>query len=203
MFDQLVFNYMSNITTIIGLGNIGRKYAGTRHNLGFELLNKMAESWGVKAAPTEGDFYVAEKDLDSKVIRLIWPTTYMNNSGLAAAQVVERYQLSPNELLVVYDDFVLPLGRLRIRSGGSDGGHNGISSIIYHLNTESVARLRLGVGPVSEGLDPVVFVLSPFAEKELPEKNKMLEKGVEAVLYLLKHNIAEAMSIYNPAPEEA
>jgi PTH1 family peptidyl-tRNA hydrolase len=194
---------MSNLTTIIGLGNIGRKYDGTRHNLGFELLGHLAETWGVEAAPSDGNYYISEKNIEEKTVRLIWPTTYMNNSGLAVAQVVERFQLSPNELLVVYDDFVLPLGRLRIRPEGSDGGHNGISSIIYHLNTESISRLRMGVGPVPPGIDPVVFVLSRFEEKELPEKNKMLEKAVEGVLYLLTHNIADAMSIYNPAPEEA
>jgi PTH1 family peptidyl-tRNA hydrolase len=191
------------ISTIIGLGNIGKKYTGTRHNLGFEILDRLANSWGIKPGPSDGDYYYAEKRLRDRTIRLIWPTTYMNNSGLAVAQVVEHIQLSPNELLVVYDDFVLPLGRLRIRPEGSDAGHNGMASIIYNLNTELIARLRMGVGPVPPDVDPVVFVLSRFEEKELPDKNKMLDKAAESVLYLLEHNIAEAMNIYNPAPEEA
>lgn len=188
---------------IIGLGNIGRKYRGTRHNLGFELLDAIAAQWNLKAVPGDGDYYIVEKELEGKLIRLVWPTTYMNNSGKAAEQVLQKFLLTPRDLLVVYDDLNLPLGRLRIRSEGSDGGHNGMADIIYHLGTEEIARLRLGIGPLPPGVDTVSFVLNPFADNELEIKKKMLEKAGEAVLYLLKFDIAKAMSIYNPAPDEA
>ncbi len=188
---------------IIGLGNIGRKYRGTRHNLGFELLYAIAAQWNLKAVPGDGDYYIVEKELEGKLIRLVWPTTYMNNSGKAAEQVLQKFLLTPRDLLVVYDDLNLPLGRLRIRSEGSDGGHNGMADIIYHLGTEEIARLRLGIGPLPPGVDTVSFVLNPFADNELEIKKKMLEKAGEAVLYLLKFDIAKAMSIYNPAPDEA
>ncbi len=188
---------------IIGLGNIGRKYRGTRHNLGFELLDAIAAQWNLKAVPGDGDYYIVEKELEGKLIRLVWPTTYMNNSGKAAEQVLQKFLLTPRDLLVVYDDLNLPLGRLRIRSEGSDGGHNGMADIIYHLGTEEIARLRLGIGPLPPGVDTVSFVLNPFANNELEIKKKMLEKAGEAILYLLKFDIAKAMSIYNPAPDEA
>lgn len=188
---------------IIGLGNIGRKYRGTRHNLGFELLDAIAAQWNLKAVPGDGDYYIVEKELEGKLIRLVWPTTYMNNSGKAAEQVLQKFLLTPRDLLVVYDDLNLPLGRLRIRSEGSDGGHNGMADIIYHLGTEEIARLRLGIGPLPPGVDTVSFVLNPFADNELEIKKKMLEKAGEAILYLLKFDIAKAMSIYNPAPDEA
>lgn len=188
---------------IIGLGNIGRKYRGTRHNLGFELLDAIAAQWNLKAVPGDGDYYIVEKELEGKLIRLIWPTTYMNNSGKAAEQVLQKFLLTPRDLLVVYDDLNLPLGRLRIRSEGSDGGHNGMADIIYHLGTEEIARLRLGIGPLPPGVDAVSFVLNPFADNELEIKKKMLEKAGEVILYLLKFDIAKAMSIYNPAPDEA
>jgi PTH1 family peptidyl-tRNA hydrolase len=192
------------LSTIIGLGNIGGKYKNTRHNLGFDLLNLLAEKWGVKPEPGSGNYYIAEKEFGGRLIRLVWPTTYMNNSGLAVMQVIEKYQLSSNDLLVIYDDFNLPLGRLRIRTGGSDGGHNGMASIIYQLGTEEILRLRMGIGAIPEGIDPIVYVLSDFAENELEIKKKMLVNGVEAVLYLLSNGAAKAMSIYNmnPAPEE-
>lgn len=188
---------------IIGLGNIGRKYRGTRHNLGFELLDLIAAQWNLKAKPGNGDFYLVEKECDGRIVRLIWPTTYMNNSGIAAEQVMQTYQLIPDDLLVVYDDLNLSLGRLRIRSEGSDGGHNGMADIIYHLGTEKIARLRLGIGPLPTGCDAVSFVLNPFADNELEMKKKTLDKAGEALLYLLKFDIAKAMSKYNPAPDEA
>lgn len=188
---------------IIGLGNIGRKYRGTRHNLGFELLDFIATQWNLRAVPGDGDYYIVEKELEGKLIRLIWPTTYMNNSGKAAEQVLQKFLLTPKDLLVVYDDLNLPLGRLRIRSEGSDGGHNGMADIIYHLGTEEIPRLRLGIGPLPPGVDAVPFVLNPFADNELEIKKKMLEKAGEAILYLIEFDIAKAMSIYNPAPDEA
>lgn len=188
---------------IIGLGNIGRKYRGTRHNLGFELLDLIAAQWNLKEKPGNGDFYLVEKECDGKIVRLVWPTTYMNNSGIAALQVMQRYQLIPDDLLVVYDDLNLSLGRLRIRSEGSDGGHNGMADIIYHLGTEKIARMRLGIGPLPTGCDAVSFVLNPFTDNELEMKKKTLDKAGEALLYLLEFDIAKAMSKYNPAPDEA
>jgi PTH1 family peptidyl-tRNA hydrolase len=207
---------MNPISLIIGLGNIGRKYENTRHNLGFELLNLFAKAWGVEPRPGKGGYYFAEKTIEERVFRLIWPTTYMNNSGLAVTQSLEHFannRLSVNDLLILYDDFNLPLGKIRIRTSGADGGHNGMASVIYHLGTQGILRLRMGVGPIPLGIDPIAFVLGQFSLEELEIKNKMLEKAYEAVLYLLTNDAEKAMSLYNqsgddqteknnPAPDE-
>ncbi|RKX18251.1 MAG: aminoacyl-tRNA hydrolase [Candidatus Zixiibacteriota bacterium] len=193
------------ISTFIGLGNIGDKYAGTRHNLGSEVLNRLSQKWKIKPSPGSGDFYIAEKDIDGIDIRLIWPTTYMNNSGSAVKQILEKYELTPDSMMILCDDINLPLGKIRIRSGGSDGGHNGLGSIIYHLKTEKFPRLRMGVGPLPENTDQTGFVLGRFAENEIEIMKKMLVKSEEIILYLLKSRLEEAMSVYNinPAPDKA
>jgi len=201
---------------IVGLGNIGKKYENTRHNLGFDLLNLLAKKWDIQPKPGPDDFYLAEKSLPSGIVRLIWPTTYMNNSGLAVSEALKRYSdntISNNNLLILFDDFNLPLGKIRIRATGADGGHNGMASIIYHLGTQDILRLRMGVGPIPPNTDPITFVLGQFASSELEIKNKMLEKSAEAVLYLLNNSAEKAMSFYNqsdsnlidtdnPAPDE-
>jgi len=191
------------ISTFIGLGNIGDKYSGTRHNLGFEVLNLLSEKLDIKPTAGSGNYYIAEHEIDGDIIRLIWPTTYMNNSGLAVKQILEKFELSPENILVLCDDINLPLGTIRIRTGGSDGGHNGLGSIIYHLETDKFPRLRLGVGPLPEKADQIEFVLGQFADKEQEIVKKMLVKSGEAVVYLIKNRLEKAMSEYNmnPAPD--
>ncbi len=192
------------IKAIIGLGNIGQKYAGTRHNLGFELLNALSYKWNVKPSPGKGNYFYAQHHIAGRVVTLIWPTTYMNNSGIAVKQVAETLELKPEETLVVYDDLSLPLGKIRIRTAGSSGGHNGIGSVIEYLETESVPRIRLGMGPLPEGADQVNFVLGNFSEEEKEIADKMIGQAAEAVLYSIEHGLEEAMTKYNnnPAPEE-
>jgi PTH1 family peptidyl-tRNA hydrolase len=193
-----------SVSLVVGLGNIGQKYAETRHNLGFKVLNIISEQWKVRPRPGPGDFYILDKKVTDRTVRLIWPTTYMNNSGRAVFQAVELYDVPMDEILVVYDDYNLPLGNLRFRPSGSDGGHNGMASIIFHLATENVARLRLGIGPVPDGVDPVDFVLGRFDSGEVEKAEKMLEKSAQAVLYSLNNRLEEAMTIYNinPAPDD-
>jgi PTH1 family peptidyl-tRNA hydrolase len=128
----------------------------------------------------------------------------MNNCGLSVMQSMVAYGLKLENILVIYDDYNIPLGTIRIRQQGSDGGHNGMESVINHLETEEILRLRMGIGPHPEGVDTTQFVLGRFTPEEVEKKEKMLEKAGEAVLYLLKSRPEEAMSIYNynPAPEE-
>jgi len=191
------------ISTFIGLGNIGDKYAGTRHNLGFEVLNHLSQKLNIKPTAVSGDYYMAEKEVDGENLRLIWPTTYMNNSGLAVKQILDEFELTTNNIIVLCDDINLPLGKIRIRSGGSDGGHNGLNSIIYHIETDKFPRLRMGIGPLPENIDQIGFVLGQFADNEQKIVKKMLVKSGEAVLYLLKNRLDKAMSEYNinPAPD--
>jgi len=194
------------ISLIVGLGNIGDKYSGTRHNLGFDVLNIISSKLKIKQSAGNGEFFYAKKAFRGELKHFIWPTTLMNNSGFAVRQTADLYQIPVNEILVVCDDFNLPLGKIRIRQGGSEGGHNGLASIIYHLETDHFPRLRMGIGPIPENIDPADFVLGKFPENETEIVKKMLGKSAEAVLYSLSNRLQEAMSKYNncnPAPEEA
>jgi PTH1 family peptidyl-tRNA hydrolase len=192
------------ISLIIGLGNPGIKYAETRHNLGYDLLDMLSLKWKIGQKNAPGDYYFGEKEFGGRTVRLIWPAIYMNNSGSAVIQAMVRYDLTPADILVVYDDFELPLGRLRIRTKGTHGGHNGMESVIGSLGTEEILRLRMGIGPLPSGIDPIQFVLGRFSDKEYEIRKKMLDKAGEAVLYLLKNRPEEAMSVYNnnPAPDD-
>jgi len=188
------------ISTFIGLGNIGSGYNGTRHNLGFEVLNQLCRKWDIKPQPGRGDYFIAEKTDMEAPIRLVWPTTFMNNSGLAVAQILEHFDLNPNLILILCDDINLELGKIRIRSGGSAGGHKGLESIIYHLGTDAFPRLRMGIGPLPDEIDQIEFVLGRFNQGEMEILKKMLVKSGEAVVYLLRNRPEEAMRIYNSNP---
>jgi PTH1 family peptidyl-tRNA hydrolase len=126
----------------------------------------------------------------------------MNRSGIAVRQIVDAEDLSPEEILVITDDFNLPLGRLRLRLSGSDGGHNGLASIIYHLGTEDFPRLRLGIGPVPEGVPAEEFVLERFKQSEVVSAEKMVERAVKAVSSLLEEGFEKTASIFNLTPED-
>jgi PTH1 family peptidyl-tRNA hydrolase len=192
------------ISLVAGLGNVGPEYVGTRHNLGFEVIDLICRGWGGVVRKERGSYFWTERELENRTIKFIWPTTYMNDSGVAIEQALDDFGLKTDDILVVYDDFELPLGRLRIRTKGSGGSHKGMVSIIEHLGTEDILRLRLGTGPLPAETESEAFVLSRFLENEVETKQKMLEKSAEAVLYLLRNRPEEAMSLYNqnPAPDE-
>ena len=202
------------IKLVLGLGNIGRKYRGTRHNVGFEVLDRVADR--LKAVPrprrTEYDWATAQVSPGvnnagepiRREIMLVWPRTFMNLSGLAARAVLTENEIRPSEALVVVDDFNLPLGAIRIRSRGSDGGHNGLISLIEELGTEEFPRLRIGIGPLAK--DPVVdYVLGAFEPEERKKIDPVLDIAAEAVLFAIDHRLEETMSTYNynPAPPES
>ncbi len=169
---------------VIGLGNPGARYRATRHNLGFMVLAEVARRRALSFRPGPGPYEIgrtaAEADRDAL---LVAPSTFMNNSGEAAADVIGRYQVRPEEMLVVVDDFWLPLGRLRFRRRGSDGGHHGLASIIGALGSEECPRLRLGIGreqmPPKEAMAD--FVLAEFDEAERPLAADMILRAADAV----------------------
>lgn len=193
------------IHLIVGLGNIGPKYEGTRHNLGFEVVDLIAKQHGFTPM-RERPFCtgaVGGLDLEGEDIHeliLIRPSTFMNRSGLALRAILEEFDLTPEQMLVVVDDFNLPLGALRIRLGGSDGGHNGLASIIETLETDKFPRLRLGIGPVSDKEDVVDFVLSRFTEEERKQAEKMVAQAAKAAIFAVRHRLDEAMSQCNHSP---
>lgn len=182
---------------IIGLGNPGDRYRDTRHNLGFRVVERLAERLGGAAPKLECGALVSECESDLLLAR---PQTYMNRSGYSGRCLVERYGLDRDAVLVVYDDTELPLGRLRLRAKGGPGGHRGMESLIQNLQSERIARLRLGVG-VEEGerdeADLADFVLAPFKESELPAVEELVERAADACRSWLDEGVETAMNRHN------
>ena len=188
------------ISLLLGLGNVGQTYQHTRHNVGFDVLEKVASSYQLENSENCDEYYKAETEIERRKIILALPTQFMNNSGYAAAALLDRYSLAPNEMLVVVDDFNIPLGSIRIRKSGSDGGHNGLASIIEQLETDQFPRLRFGIGPLAEESSVVDFVLGKFKEEEQELVNKMIILASDAIRSVLTEGLEEAIKKYNKNP---
>ncbi|SRR5579875_2567403 len=184
---------------IVGLGNPGREYSKTRHNIGFLSVDTLAEHWGLCFGRQRGRAEIAEGEVCGQRVILAKPQTFMNNSGDSVRALLKLSNLTPTDLLVITDDLDLPFGRLRLRDSGSSGGQRGIQSIINQLGTSQFARLRVGIGRPPPGIDPVDYVLSPFTPSErraLPEILDRLVKGIETYLC---EGIVKAMNLVNVA----
>ncbi len=185
------------IRLVVGLGNPGAEYAATRHNIGFALLDELARSEGLSWK--RGSKWDALWAKGSSGF-LLKPTSYMNRSGEPLAAFAQFYKIEPAEILIVLDDFSLPLGRLRIRREGSSGGHNGLESIFFHFATDEIPRLRMGIGgPPREG--SVDYVLGRFFEEEKPLVEKSVTRAVEAVQCAIDKGVVSAMNTFNQAQE--
>jgi PTH1 family peptidyl-tRNA hydrolase len=187
------------LLVVLGLGNNGEEYRGTRHNVGKEVVGTLAEKLRLRVSPGRGDYHHARAA--SKDLVLVIPTTYVNLSGLAAAEALSEFGAGVGDLLVVCDDFYLPLGTVRLRPQGSDGGHNGLASIVYELGSEEFGRLRIGVGPLPEGRDAGDFVLGRFEPSELEAIGRAKATASEAVLAVAAGGIVRAMNHYNKRSE--
>jgi PTH1 family peptidyl-tRNA hydrolase len=182
---------------VVGLGNPGRRYAGTRHNVGFVVLDTLARTPKAGRFQSRFDAEVAELREDEEKVLLVKPQTYMNLSGRCVRQVVDFFQVPLEELLVVCDDINLPLGKLRFRSRGTHGGHNGLRDIQSHLGTTQYPRLRIGVGAAPEE-GAVDYVLGHFRPSERPVMEEALAEAVQAVAFWIRNGIEKAMNEYNP-----
>lgn len=181
---------------IVGLGNPGGQYAETRHNVGFLLLDCLAEGLKLDFRP-KFQGLVAETRIGEEKVFLLKPQTFMNLSGRSVREIAQFYKIAPQDVLVIYDDMDLNTGRLRIRSSGSAGGHNGIKSIIGELGTESFWRLKVGIGRPPAGWDSARYVLAPFTKEEITILEETLEKGMKAVHLWAKGEEEKAMNLYN------
>jgi PTH1 family peptidyl-tRNA hydrolase len=183
---------------IIGLGNPEQKYEKTRHNIGFEAVDRLAQQWQMSWKENRRfQGMIAEGlSVGSQKICLLKPLTYMNRSGQAARAVLDWYKLEPESTLVIYDDMDLPLGRLRLRLSGSAGGHNGMKSLIAHLGTQQFPRLRLGIGKSAQK-ETLSHVLGQFAPQERPIVQAVLDLTTQAVEVSLREGIEKAMNLYN------
>jgi PTH1 family peptidyl-tRNA hydrolase len=182
---------------IFGLGNPGKDYEMTRHNVGFMVVDALAEKIGFSFKPGAGDYLVGSGRYAGKEVLLVKPLTYMNNSGIAVKDVLENYKIDLRDILVICDDLNLPLGVIRIRQKGSDGGHNGLYSIIYHLKTIEFPRLRCGIGNAEKMKNMVDFVLSRFDDDEMGTLKEMIERAVHATLCFISDGILVAMNKFN------
>jgi PTH1 family peptidyl-tRNA hydrolase len=188
-----VENYPS-IRLVAGLGNPGPEYVATRHNIGFMVVDQFAAQFGStweKSGKWEA--------LSTKCgpVLLIKPLSFMNHSGYPLFAVAQFYKIAPREILIVLDDFALPLGRLRLRTRGGPGGHNGLESIIAQFGTEEIPRLRIGIGTAPrEG--SVDYVLSRFFEEEKPLVRSTIDRAVEAVKCAVDNGLVSAMNTFNP-----
>ncbi len=177
---------------IAGLGNPGRQYVGTRHNVGFLVLDELARRAAV-AFQFDAKWKADVASCGGRT--LMKPQTFMNLSGEAVGSFVRYHRLHPEEVLIVFDDTALPLGELRMRRSGSSGGHNGLRSVIAHLGTESVPRLRVGIGAAPGSLHN--YVLGRFSEEELPVVHASVSRAADAIAHVDQHGLDAAMNIYN------
>lgn len=194
------------IRLIVGLGNPGVEYAWTPHNLGFLGVDAIAERAGIRVQRPEAKSLVGVGRLGGREIALAKPHTMMNLSGLAVRDLLERLECGPDAMVVLCDDVALPWGMLRIRQGGSAGGHNGLKSIIGTIGSSEFARVRMGIQPDHPVDDLAAFVLRPMRKAELEIAAEMAEQAAEAVELILTRGIAEAMNRFNrrvPPPDES
>jgi len=193
------------LKVIVGLGNPGREYAATRHNVGWWLIDHLADVWHFDGWKKDGESYVANGTVGGIKVRLVKPQTYMNLSGQALKNFVRRPFWSPaKDLLIVVDEVQLPVGRMRIRPRGSAGGHNGLKSVEQALGTQDYARLRIGVGPSEErkGIykDLADFVLGPFARDEREDIVAFMPQLTDTVETWLREGVEKAMNLHNRRP---
>ena len=183
---------------LAGLGNPGREYEGTRHNLGFMFIDRLFEQYRGRRFRDEAQAKIAEVVISSERVMLIKPQTFMNLSGDSIRQLLDRYgEGAPLSLIVVYDDVALPLGMIRVRERGSAGSHNGLKSIIQRLGSQDFARIRLGVGPDHPVSDLADFVLSPVPKRERERLDHMLERASDALKVMITEGVPRAQSLFN------
>ena len=185
---------------IIGLGNPGREYAATRHNIGFRVIARFARATGIHLDRKLAQARTGSGERDGVRLVLARPQTFMNRSGLSVARLADRFGVPPEDIIVIHDDLDLSLGRIRLRCGWGTGGHKGITSIINELDSPDFIRVRIGIGrPVSPDseVDIVDYVLSDFAPEEDPIVSRAIERASEALGCLLDDGPEAAMNAYN------
>lgn len=184
---------------VAGLGNPGREYEGTRHNTGFDVINYMSEKMGFNVSKIKFKGLTGETFIGGKKVIFLKPSTFMNSSGESVREAAQFYGIPVENIIIIYDDTAIQVGRIRIRPSGSDGGHNGMKSIIYQLNSDQFPRIRVGIG-ARQG-DMVSYVLGRFSKEERALVDKAIERAAKAVVEIIENNIQSAMNLYNGSNE--
>jgi len=194
--DEKIFR----IKAVVGLGNPGDKYVLTRHNLGFGVVDLLKGESDFQKSTRNSQ--ICGVSISSFNIDLLKPLTYMNRSGTAVHEYALSKNIFPEEILVICDDFNLPLGRLRLRQGGSDGGHNGLASIIEKLGSRNFPRIRLGIGPIPENTLSEDYVLNRFSDNDEPEVKEMLKRAGQAVIAWIENGFSSTAAYFNKSFSE-
>ena len=182
---------------IVGLGNPGKKYIGTRHNIGFDCITALCDEYRIKMGKAELKALTGTGNINGVKVMLAMPQTYMNLSGDSVRAIADYYKIKLSDIIIIFDDISLAPGQIRIRKKGSAGGHNGVKDIIAKLRTEEFARIKVGVGAKPEGYDLADFVLGHFSRDEEVDIRKALDKVKEACALMVEDDIDRAMNIYN------
>ncbi|MEX2632899.1 MAG: aminoacyl-tRNA hydrolase [Balneolales bacterium] len=182
---------------IVGLGNIGEEYIGSRHNIGFDIIYRLADTLKVQLISGKGPFLYAQGQHRGKKTILLAPTTYMNNSGQAVIRACRLFDIAPQDTFICYDDINLPSGKIRIRKSGSHGGHNGLKDVIEKLDTNEIPRLRFGIGKDFKPGQQSDYVLSPFPPEERDMIEESLSKAHDAALCFIREGITITMNKHN------
>ena len=182
---------------IVGLGNPEEDYSKTRHNMGFNVVNKLAEEFQIEISKKKFDGLVGEGIIEEQKVILLKPQTYMNLSGKSIIQVVNFYKIPIENICIIYDDIDTDIGKIRIRKKGSGGSHNGMKSVVQELQTEDFARIRVGIGKPEFKGDMINYVIGPIPEEEVKILDEGTTKAKEAAIEILKNGIDTAMNKYN------
>jgi PTH1 family peptidyl-tRNA hydrolase len=182
---------------IVGLGNPGKQYEKTRHNIGFEVVDKLSAKWGIPLDQSKHKGIYGIETVNGEKILLLKPLTYMNLSGESISAVMNFYKIEKENIVILYDDLDLPIGKIRLRQKGSAGGHNGIKSAIAHFGDQEFNRIRIGIGR-PEGRSPVVdYVLSRFTNEEWDQLSNVMDRCINACEQWLEKPYLQVMNEYN------
>lgn len=188
---------------IVGLGNPGKQYAHTRHNVGFDTIDILAERYRISVDTKKHKALYGKGVIEGRKVILAKPQTFMNLSGESVRELIDFYKIDEaKELIVIYDDISLEPGQLRLRAKGSAGGHNGIKNIIAHLGGQEFGRVKVGIGEKPKGYDLADYVLGHFSKEERQKMDASLERAADAVVRILVDDMASAMNEYNKKVEE-
>ena len=183
---------------VVGLGNPEKKYFGTRHNAGFHAIDYISQQYNINVTKLKCKSLIGDGKIDGERVILVEPQTYMNLSGEAILELVKWYKVEKSDIIIVYDDIALPLGKIRVREKGSDGGHNGIKSVIYSLKTDEFPRIKIGIGsPENSDYEIIDYVLGKFAKDEQKIVFEAIKTVSDIVTDIVKNGVPFTMNRYN------
>lgn len=188
---------METLHVVVGLGNLGKQYDRTRHNVGFEVVDVLSENHSIPISKAKHKGLLGEGKIAGKKVILLKPQTYMNLSGESVREILEFYKLEPSKLIIVYDDIDVLPGEIKVRSKGSGGTHNGMRSILYHLQTDAFPRVRIGIGKPHGQMDLADFVLSKFKADEIKLMQEVISKAASAIECMIGEGVESAMNRFN------